>query len=226
MDITFQKEWCYRYGDNPYNDKLASFGDAVLRDQEAEGFSGRWCSEVFKRPEYPLYLEIGSGYGHFMREFCQHNPDVNFVGLDYRFKRSYNLVKRLDGNNWRYLRAKGERVSFMFAPGEVDRIFYFFPDPWPKRRHKKRRLFGDYFLKELAKILKTGGQLYIKTDHDDYVRWMEEVIRRQSSFFLELKSWNVREEHPEHFLSQYMTKFEKIFVAQNKAVKGLVLRKI
>ena len=226
MDVTFQKEWRYRHGDNPYHDKLALFGDAVLRDQEAERFSGRWCCEVFSRPESPLYLEIGSGYGHFMREFCQNNPHVNFVGLDYRFKRSYNLVKHLEGDNWRYLRAKGERVSFMFGPEEVDSIFYFFPDPWPKRRHKKRRLFGDYFLKELAKILKSGGKLYIKTDHENYAHWMQEVVQRQSTFFLELISGDVRKEYPEHFLSQYMTKFEKIFVAQNKAIKGLVLRKV
>ena len=226
MDRTFQKEWRYRHGNNPYHDKLARFGDVVLRDQEAELFSGRWCSEVFRRPLMPLYLEIGSGYGDFMRDFCRYNPNVNFVGLDYRFKRSYNLVKRLDGVNWRYLRARGERVSFMFAPGELNGIFYFFPDPWPKRRHQKRRLFGDYFLKELSKILASGGRLYIKTDHDDYARWMEDVVRRQSQFFLELSSYNVRKEYPHHFLAQYMTKFEKIFTVQNKAIKGFVLRKI
>ena len=226
MDITFQKEWCYRHGENPYHDKLAMFGDTVFRDQEAERFSGRWRSEVFRRPGAPLYLEIGSGYGHFMREFCRRNPDASFVGMDYRFKRSYNLVKNLRGDNWRYLRARGERVSFMFAPEEVDGIFYFFPDPWPKRRHQKRRLFGDFFLRELAKILVPGGKLYVKTDHDGYAGWMAEVVEGQTLFVTELMSGNIRDEHPEHFLSQYVTKFEKIFLAQNKAVKGFVLRKV
>ena len=183
MDRTFQKEWHYRHDDNPYHDKLAGFGNLVLRDREAEGFPGRWCSDVFRRPLLPLYLEIGSGYGHFMREFCRRNPNVNFVGLDYRFKRSYNLVKQLEVGHWRYLRARGERVPFMFAPEEISGIFYFFPDPWPKRRHQKRRLFGDYFLKELAKTLVPGGRLYVKTDHDDYAHWMEEVVQRQSLFF-------------------------------------------
>ena len=225
MDITFQKEWHYRHGENPYHDKLAGFGSVVLRDRESESFAGRWRSEVFQRPTHPLYLEIGSGYGHFMREFCRDHPGVNFVGLDYRFKRSYNLVKKLQGDNWRYLRARGERVAFMFAPEEVDGIFYFFPDPWPKRRHQKRRLFGDYFLKELGKILACGGKLYVKTDHDGYARWMHEVIEGQSLFSPELVSYNLRDEYPAHFLSRYMTKFEKIFVAQNKAIKGFVLRK-
>ena len=226
MDVTFKKDWCYRHGENPYHDKLAGFGNVVLRDQEAESFAGRWSSEVFRRPGNPLYLEIGSGYGHFMREFCRENSHVNFVGLDYRFKRSYNLVKNLEGVNWRYLRARGERVSFMFAFGELDGIFYFFPDPWPKRRHQKRRLFGDYFLGELAKILASGGKLYVKTDHDGYAQWMEEVVGRQSLFAVELVSHNLREEHPSHFLCRYVTKFEKIFVAQNKAIKGFVLRKL
>ena len=226
MDRTFQKEWRYRHGDNPYHDKLAGFGDMVLRDQEAESFAGHWCSEVFGRPENPLCLEIGSGYGHFMRDFCCCHPDVNFVGLDYRFKRSYNLVKNLSGDNWRYLRARGERVSFMFGPEEVDSIFYFFPDPWPKRRHQKRRLFGDYFLQELGKILTLGGKLYIKTDHEGYARWMESVIARQSLFFAELVSYDIRDEHPDHFLTRFVTKFEKIFIAQNKGIKGFVLRKI
>ena len=226
MDRTFLKEWRYRHGENPYHDKLAKFGNTVFRDGEAETLAGRWGVHVFGRPNAPLYLEIGSGYGHFMREYCARNPDVNFVGLDYRFKRSYNLVKNLEGENWRYLRARGERVPFMFAPGEVNGVFYFFPDPWPKRRQQKRRLFGEQFLKGLAKILAVGGRVYVKTDHDDYAHWMTEIVSQQTLFFAELISYNVRDEHPEHFLSQYSTKFEKIFMAQNKAIKGFVLRKV
>ena len=114
----------------------------------------------------------------------------------------------------------------MFAREEVNGIFYFFPDPWPKRRHQKRRLFGEHFLKGLAKILAVGGRVYVKTDHDDYAQWMTDVVNEQALFFAELISYNVRDEYPDHFLSRYVTKFEKIFVAQNKAIKGFVLRKV
>ena len=103
-------------------------------------------------------------------------------------------------------------------------MFYFFPDPWPKKRHWKNRLFQQPFLHGVYKILKPGGKLFVKTDHDGYAEWMVDVMKNQSLFTVEFKTFDLRKEYPEHFLSQNKTKFEKIFIEKGVNIKAFVLR--
>jgi len=224
VEHTFSKDFKYRHK-NPYHDKLEAFDGFVFRDHEAEVFQGKWNSEVFKK-DAKLCVEIGSGYGHFMLEYCENNPDLNFVGMDYRFKRSFELAKRLakhPNKNFRYLRARGERIPFMFEESEVDEIYYFFPDPWPKKRHWKKRLFQRPFLECAYKVLKPGATLFVKTDHAGYADWMANVLRDQDLFEVQLATNNLWKEHPEHFLTSFETKFEKIFLGQGVKINGFVL---
>lgn len=213
--------------DNPYHDKLAAFDQFVMRDEEAEIHRGKWSS-VFGN-ERGLNVEIGTGYGEFMLDWCGNNPTENFVGLDHRFKRSFHLAKKLDkitNKNFRYLRGRGERLEFIFGEAEVSNIFYFFPDPWPKTRHHKKRLFQKPFLDAAYKVLAPKGTLWVKTDHDGYFEWMLNELKNETRFEIVLKSHDLRHEHPEHFLAQYTTKFEKIFLSQGTLIKALELRKI
>lgn len=223
-DIAFQEGFDYKH-QNPYHDKLEEFGQFVMRDEESEKFQGKWNSDVFER-QAPLCVEIGTGYGHFMLEYCANNPEINFVGMDYRFKRSFNLARKLAEHpygNFRYLRAKGERLAFIFGEAEVDRLFYFFPDPWRKKKHHKKRLFQRPFLEACYKVLKPGGKLYVKTDHDNYAEWMIEVMNQCELFDIELATRDLRDEFPEHFLASFQTKFEKIFLKKGEAIKAFVL---
>jgi tRNA (guanine-N7-)-methyltransferase len=229
---TISDNFCYRPDfkythDNPYHEKLAVFDSFVLRDEAAETNVGRW-KDLFQSPA-PIEVEIGTGYGEFMLEYCQKNPGINFIGLDHRFKRSYGLatkLNKLEHKNFRYLRARGERLEFMFDESEVQSIFYFFPDPWPKSRHHKKRLFQKPFLDACHKVLKPGGTLFVKTDHDGYFEWMLDHLKDDSRFEIILQSHNLREEYPEHFLSQFTTKFEKIFLGQGTLIKSVVLRNL
>lgn len=225
VDYSFKEDFKYRH-ENPYHDRLGAFADFVLRDNEAEIHRGQWNTEVFKR-EGPLFLEIGTGAGHFMMDYCLDHPGHNFVGLDYRFKRSYALAKKLstiENKNFRYLRAKGERIEFTFGESELDGIFYFFPDPWPKTKHHKKRLLQGPFLKAAYKVLKPGAIFYIKTDHDDYAAWMAREIAACGLFDVLLESRDLRAEHPEHMLAKYTTGFEKIFLQQGIKIKAFVLK--
>lgn len=216
----------YRH-DNPYHKELSLFNDFVLRDDEAEKYPNQWNKKIFTK-ENPLHVEIGTGFGHFMLDFCQKNPHVNFVGLDYRFKRSFALAKKLakvTHRNFKYLRAKGERLSFLFGKEEIDTLYYFFPDPWPKKRQHKKRLFQPPFLKAVEKCLAPDGYFYIKTDHDDYFQWMLDVLKEQEVFQVIMKTHDLHKEAPDHFLAKHITKFEKIFLAKKIPIKALVLRK-
>ncbi len=225
VDYSFKEDFKYKH-ENPYHERLGAFSEFVLRDHEAEAFKGKWNKAVFKR-EGELFLEIGTGAGHFMMDYCHDHPEINFVGLDYRFKRSFALAKKLSElkvKNFRYLRAKGERTEYMFEENELDGIFYFFPDPWPKTKHNKKRLIQEPFLKSAYKTLKPGGIFYIKTDHDDYALWIEREIKKCGLFDILLESQDLRVDHPEHLLAKYTTGFEKIFLEQGIKIKAFVLR--
>ncbi len=225
VDFTFNDNFIYTH-DNPYHEKLAEFSHFVLRDDEAEKFKGRWLKEVFQN-DFPIIAEIGTGYGEFMTEYCTDHSNINFLGMDYRFKRSFQLAKKLAKSsikNFRYLRARGERIHHIFEESEVDNIFYFFPDPWPKKKQQKKRLFQQQFLENAYRVLRPGGEFYIKTDHDDYAKWMLEIIAKQNLFELIFHSKDLRLEFPEHFLARYITKFEKIFISQNVKIKAIVLK--
>ncbi len=230
-DMAFQEGFKYTH-ENPYHDRLAIFDQFVLRDDEGEANRGSWSNNIFGN-DHELEVEIGTGYGHFMIEHTQKFPHVNFVGMDHRFKRSFNLAKKLDKlefKNFRYLRARGERLSFLFGESEIDRLFYFFPDPWPKKRHHKKRLFQKKFLDELYKVLKPSGEMLIKTDHDGYFEWMlEEMadeLKSDKRFSIEMKTFDLHSEYPDHFLSSFVTKFEKIFLEKEIRIKAMVLKSL
>ncbi|MBT7610248.1 MAG: tRNA (guanosine(46)-N7)-methyltransferase TrmB [Bacteriovoracaceae bacterium] len=232
IDRSYSEEFKYADHRNPYHTRLEKFSEFVMRDNEAEEFRGRWNKDVFNR-EGKLIAEVGSGYGHFMMHYCENNPDVNYVGIDYRFKRSFELAEQLEDHptkNFRYLRAKGERISFLFGESELDELYYFFPDPWPKRRHNKKRLFQEPFLKAVKKALKPGGLIYVKTDHEDYFDWMENILEKQNKhnndFKIIFKTKDLYNEHPDHFLAEFQTKFEKIFLRKEINIKGFVLQNL
>ena len=228
QDYSFRQDFKYRYRANPYQEKLKSFASFVLQDHEGEQFQGRWA-EVFGN-QHPLVVEIGAGYGDFMATYCLQHPQENYVAIDYRFRRSLSVAQQLaklpaPAANFRYLRAKGERIGFLFGPNEIQKIFIFFPDPWPKLRHHKKRLISPYYLSILNRILVPGGEVWIKTDHDDYAAWMQEAFKAQNDLSLTWQSANLYQEYPQHPLAQFQTKFEKIFLRQGVAIKAFTLRK-
>ena len=95
-----------------------------------------------------------------------------------------------------------------------------------KTKHHKKRLFQAPFLDQAYQILKPGGELLIKTDHDGYADWMSEVIKESNKdrFEVILETKNLHEEQPKHFLSVHKTKFEGIFLNQGIKIKAFVLK--
>jgi tRNA (guanine-N7-)-methyltransferase len=124
----------------------------------------------------PTILEIGSGMGETTAEIARARPGDNFLAIEVHGPGVGSLLKQIEAQrlaNLRLIRHDAvEVVGAMIAPATLAGIHVFFPDPWPKKRHHKRRLLQPAFAHELALRLAPGGYLHIATDWEDYAREM------------------------------------------------------
>ncbi|MDO5695961.1 MAG: tRNA (guanosine(46)-N7)-methyltransferase TrmB [Eubacteriales bacterium] len=185
---------------------------------------GRWA-EIFGR-QAPLHLEIGCGKGRFLVEKALRYPSVNFVGIE---KFSSVLVRALERtaatekmmDNLRFIRMEAENLEEMFAPGEADRIYMNFSDPWPKERHVKRRLTSPQFLARYDGILHTSGEIVQKTDN--------EMLFDYSVESLQENGWMIVEMSRDFYASSYLTdniptEYEMKFTARGEKIFYLKAR--
>jgi len=96
------------------------------------------------------------------------------VGLDWTYKAIYHAAQKIGKRNLsnvRLLRANAGRMQLIFGHEEVDEVYLYFPDPWPREKFAHKRLLHRYYLQSLANILKPGARLWFKTDHDDFFSW-------------------------------------------------------
>jgi len=140
---------------------------------------GQGLLSSFGRPA-PIEVEIGSGKGTFLVSQAKAYPDINFLGIEYTnkvYKYSVDRMSRWGLTNVRIIRT--EAVDFIrnFIPDASIQAFHiYYPDPWPKKRHHKRRFFDSANLDQLLRCLVIGGRIQLATDHEDYWRQMDEVI--------------------------------------------------
>jgi tRNA (guanine-N7-)-methyltransferase len=128
----------------------------------------------------PKIMEIGCGMGETSARIAQGNPQNDYLGLEVHTPGVGNLCKLIDENqigNLRLIQHDAvEVVRDMIGESTLDGIHVFFPDPWHKKRHHKRRLLKPEFVAELAKRLKPGGYIHCATDWEDYAQQMLEVL--------------------------------------------------
>lgn len=136
----------------------------------------------FPDPARPFELEIGSGKGTFLLQQAGADPGTNYLGIEWAgefYEYAADRCRRAGLTNVRLLNADaGEFLRWRCASGVARTIHLYFPDPWPKTRHHKRRMVSDVFLREAWRVLERGGELRIVTDHDDYWAWMESHFAR------------------------------------------------
>lgn len=140
----------------------AEFPHLVIFDPEQ--WRGRW-QQRFEQTG-PISLEIGMGRGRFINALSQAEPKQNFVAVEMHNEVIYDAGLKIgdDRKNVAVISARAEGLPQWFAPGEVERIYLNFSDPWPKRAHCKRRLTHENFLALYREILPPEGEILLRTD--------------------------------------------------------------
>jgi len=142
-------------------------------------------TELFGR-SVPVDLEIGSGKGKFLFEMATAWPDRDFLAVE-RAGKYHQLccdrAARRGIENARLLRTTAEDLLFrLLRDASLATVYVLFPDPWPKKRHHKRRLIKPEIVAAMHRVLAPGGRLLVKTDHEDYSEVISEVMRDAEGF--------------------------------------------
>ena len=136
-------------------------------------------------------LEIGCGHGHWLTSYAIKKPSLNFVGIDLISKRIEKANAKVEKRNlYNVCFCKAEANEFLeFCDYELSNTFIMYPDPWPKKRHFKRRLVQLSFLELLAKKTQYDGKLFFMTDHTDYFNWSSTMISDSKYWELTDSEW-------------------------------------
>jgi len=174
--------------------------------------------EIFGN-ENPVIAEIGFGMGAATAVIAEENPEKNYIGIEVHKAGVGKLLWEIERRNLSNVRIiEHDAVDVfekMFPPHSLDGIHLFFPEPWPKKRHHKRRLVKRPFTGILASKLKPGGYLYMVTDWADYADWalaelnLTESLANSCDGFSPPKTWRPR------------TKFERKGIEKNHEVREL-----
>jgi tRNA (guanine-N7-)-methyltransferase len=130
--------------------------------------------------DHPVELEVGFGKGLFLLNAALAHPDVNFVGVEIERKYQLFTATRLAKRGLRNVRlARADAREFLrdrVATGSLRAVHVYFPDPWWKKRHHKRRVFTPEFAAQCQRVLSPGGCLHVATDVEDYFALMREAL--------------------------------------------------
>ena len=193
--------------------------------QNAASLAGNWQS-IFPQKQ-PLHIEIGMGKGQFIMGMAKAHPDINYLGIEKYTSVLLRAVQKMEAeespiDSLRFLCFNAEDIAEIFAPGEVDRIYLNFSDPWPKDRHAKRRLTSSAFLDRYDKILKKGGHIEFKTDNQDLFRYSLESIPEAG---WQVTSHTFDLHHSDMAEGNVMTEYETKFSAEGKPICKLTARR-
>ena len=213
----------------PCADSVVQSHGAVIMDAKSQ--RGGW-KQVFGN-DRPIRIEIGMGKGQFLLQMAAEHPEVNYIGMERYSSVLLRALEKYDRygsdgpdkdrqerggdrknthslENIRFLCMDACELEQVFIPGEVDRIYLNFSDPWPKARHARRRLTSSGFLERYARVLAPGGELEFKTDNRDLfdfslaqveetAGWTMKMYTRDLHHDAVMKTGNIMTEYEEKF---------------------------
>lgn len=186
-------------------DYLKSHPELVDMDGSHAGHISDWFDK-----DQEIYIEIGSGMGQFITTLAGQNPDINFISLEREKSVVVNIVdkvKELGLTNIKLICNDALELNEYFKDGEIDRIYLNFSDPWPKKRHTKRRLTYHTFLALYKQVLKEDGELHFKTDNRGLFAYSLESMSQFGMYFTKLNLNLHQEDDEDNIETEYERKF-------------------
>ena len=168
--------------------------------------------------DHPVAVEVGSGKGLFLQNAAISDPSVNYVGVELAKKYARTAAQRIAKRSLKNVRVwPGDARLFLdkFVPvSSLSAVHVYFPDPWWKTRHKKRRVFAEPLVNDIERKLKPGGSLWIATDVEEYFGVIQELMALRSRF--STKQISPLSE-PAHELD-YLTNFERKYRIEGRPI--------
>ncbi len=188
--------------------------------RDGDYFAEAAPSDIFER-DAPLELDLGCGDGGFLMAMAAEFPDRNFIGVERLLGRVRAVCRKADRRgleNLRVLRLDSAYAAgWLFPKNAFSRIHLLFPDPWPKKKHQKRRIVTPEFVAAIHALLEPGGEFLFKTDHEEYFEQASEVIRAFEP--MEEVPW------PADAFFYAETDFERQWKEEGKRIQGVRVRK-
>ncbi|MGN1480285.1 tRNA (guanosine(46)-N7)-methyltransferase TrmB [Porcipelethomonas sp.] len=192
---------------------------------EPEQMKNKWREE-FKN-DAPLYLELGCGKGGFISQAAPDNPGINYIAVDIKNEMLVLAKRKLEEaykeknmplDNVRIFIKNVEQIDNVFGPEDkIDRIYINFCNPWPKPKHKKRRLTHIRQLEKYKTFL--NGEIWFKTDDDDLFKESFQYFE-DAGFEIKYKTSDLH--NSEYQENNYVTEHEKMFTQEGKKIKFLI----
>jgi tRNA (guanine-N7-)-methyltransferase len=204
--------------------QLKEYPDVVLKPEELAGPVD--FIQVFGRSG-PVHIEIGSGKATFLVSQAKAQPEVNFLGIEWArkfWRHAIDRIGRWGLTNVRIVRADAPVFLRDLVPeGSVDCFHIYFPDPWPKKAHHKRRLLQQSNVELLIRCLKPGGTIHIATDHAEYFEQIKNVMAAVSDRLQEMEFPRPAGAREGELTG---TNYERKYLKDGRPVYTIALRKI
>ena len=194
----------------------------AVKDEKEQ--KGKW-KQLFGN-DNPVYIEIGMGKGQFILTLAKQNPDVNYIGIEryssvlLRALEKFDTEEYCELRNIRFVCMNAMEIAEVFEPGEVDRIYLNFSDPWPKARHANRRLTSVKFLEQYEKVLAEGGLIEFKTDNRPLFEFSLEQVE-EAGWKLLAHTFDLHHEDAMK-VGNVMTEYEEKFSSMGNPIHKLV----
>ncbi|ALA54299.1 tRNA (guanosine(46)-N7)-methyltransferase TrmB [Shouchella clausii] len=198
------------------SEELAKRPNLVI--QQPEQHKGNW-NNCFCTAQ-PLYVEVGTGKGKFLTGMAKQFPSINFIGVERYESVLLTAMERVEAEklpNVKLLHKDVAQLLEVFAENEVDRFFINFTDPWPKKKHAKRRLTNERFLTIYKQLLKQDGEIHFKTDNQGL---FEYSLHSMSTFGMAFKNVSLNL-HQSGMEENVMTEYEEKFSAKGMPIYRL-----
>ncbi len=184
---------------------------------------GKW--QNFFEKEQPIHIEIGMGKGQFIMTLAKLHPEINYIGMERYSSVLLRGLQKFDSleeplPNLKFICDDAKKLPEAFAPGEINKIYLNFSDPWPKDRHAKRRLTSHQFLSCYHQVLASEGKLEFKTDNVDLFRFSLEELE-VAHWTLEAHTFDL---HHDKVLNEgnVMTEYEEKFSSMGNPICKLI----